>query len=88
MDAAQHYKDFINNALLNFTEQLVNNFLDKEGRDLSAVLRGRIYQLKDLITILGEMEIYDKMKLELLALENEGYTRTPDEGMPGITQIQ
>lgn len=89
VEAAQHYKDFINNALVNFTEQLVSNFLDKDKNDLSAVLRGRIYQLRDLLNILTEIETFDKMRTELLALENEGYTRTPEEGvMQAGMQIQ
>lgn len=89
VDAGQYYKDFINNAIITFTDQLVNNFLDKEGRDVSAVIRGRLYQLKDLLSVVLEMDTYDKMKTELMALENEGYTRTPEEGiMAAGMQIQ
>jgi len=32
--------------------------------------------------MLDELETYDKMKIELAALENEGFTVTPDEGLP------
>ena len=60
----------------------MNNYLDKDGHDLSAVIRGRLYQLKDVVGILAEIDTYDKMKIELVALENEGYTRTPEEGLP------
>lgn len=56
--------------------------MDEKGRDLSAVIRGRLFQLKEIVGIVAEMDSYDKMKQELLALENEGYKTTPDEGLP------
>jgi len=60
-------------------EQLANNFLDKDKNDLTPIIRGRIYAFKEVMTFLDELETYDKMKLELLALENEGFTAGPDE---------
>lgn len=56
--------------------------MDEKGRDLSAVIRGRLFQLKEIVGIVAEIDSYDKMKQELLALENEGYKATPDEGLP------
>ena len=82
VEEAKYYKEFINQAIVIFTEQLVNNFLDKEGHDLSAVIRGRLYQLKDVIGIVNEIDTFDKMRIELMALENEGYVKTPEEGLP------
>lgn len=56
--------------------------MDEKGRDLSAVIRGRLFQLKEIVGIVAEIDSYDKMKQELLVLENEGYKATPDEGLP------
>jgi len=56
--------------------------MDDKGRDLSAVIRGRLYQLKDIMGIVTEIDSYDNMKRELLDLENQGYKATPDEGLP------
>lgn len=69
-------------AIVTFSDQLVNNFLDDKGHDLSAIIRGRLYQLKDVMSIVEEIDTFDKMRTELLALENEGFTATPDEGLP------
>ena len=82
MPESEYYKKFLGDAIITFSDQLINNFMDDKGRDLSAVIRGRLYQLKDVISIVAEMESYDKMKEELMALENEGYKATPDEGLP------
>jgi hypothetical protein len=82
MPEADFYKRFLGDAIITFSDQLINNFMDDKGRDLSAVIRGRLYQLKDVIGIVTELESYDKMKEELMALENEGYKATPDEGLP------
>lgn len=84
---AEYYKDFIRQAIVSFTQQLVDNYLDKDKNDLSAVIRGRLYQLKDVMGIVEEFDTYDKMRIELLSLENEGYVRGPEEGQAG-TQIQ
>jgi hypothetical protein len=83
---AIHYKRFLGDAIITFSDQLLNNFIDKEGRDLSPVIRGRIYQLKDVMSIVEEIDTFDKMKIELLSLENEGYKATPDEGI--LAQVQ
>lgn len=80
---AEHYKKFIQDAIISFTDQLVNNYLDQKDHDLSMVIRGRLYQLKDVIGIIAEFDTYDKMKIELLSLENEGYVKGPDEGQAG-----
>jgi hypothetical protein len=56
--------------------------MDEKGRDVSAVIRGRLYQLKDIISLNNELESHDKMRRELAQLEEEGYTATPDEGLP------
>lgn len=56
--------------------------MDEKGRDLSAVIRGRLFQLKEIVGIVAEMDSYDKMKQELMDLENQGYKATPDEGLP------
>lgn len=82
MPEAIHYKRFLGDALITFSDQLINNFLDNKDRDLSSVIRGRIYQLKDIMTIVEEIDTFDKMKIELLSLENEGYRATADEGIP------
>lgn len=67
---------------MTFADQLTNNFMDDKGRDVSSIIRGRLYQLKEIVGIVEELETYDKMKLELGALENEGFKATPDEGLP------
>lgn len=54
--------------------------MDAKGHDLSAVIRGRLYQLKEVVGIVEELDSYDKMKTELLVLENEGFKATPEEG--------
>lgn len=82
VDAALPYKKFIGDAVIAFSDQLINNFLDDKGRDMSAVIRGRLYQLKDILSVTEEIDTFDKMKQELLALENEGYKATPEEGFP------
>jgi hypothetical protein len=82
MPESEFYKKFLGDAIITFSDQLINNFMDDKGRDLSAVIRGRLYQLKDVVSIVSEMESYDKMREELMALENEGYKATPDEGLP------
>lgn len=82
MPEAEIYKKFLGDAVITFSDQLINNFMDEKGRDLSAVIRGRLFQLKEIVGIVAEMDSYDKMKQELLALENEGYKTTPDEGLP------
>ena len=79
MPEAEYYKKFLFDGIVSFTEQLVNNFMDKDGHDLSPVLRGRLYQLKEVIGIVEEIDSFDKMRLELTALESEGYKATPDE---------
>jgi hypothetical protein len=76
------YKKFLGDAIITFSDQLINNFMDDKGRDLSAVIRGRLYQLKDIVGIVNELETFDKMKEELMALENEGYKASSDEGLP------
>jgi len=82
VDAADYYKKFLQDAIVTFADQLTNNFMDDKGRDLSAVIRGRLYQLKDIMGIVTEIDSYDNMKRELLDLENQGYKATPDEGLP------
>jgi plasmid replication initiation protein len=56
--------------------------MDDKGRDVSSVIRGRLYQLKEIIGLGEELDSYDRMKSELAALENEGYKASPDEGLP------
>lgn len=77
-----HYKKFLGDAIITFSDQLINNFMDDKRNDLSPVIRGRLYQLKEVIGLVEEMETYDKMRSELMSLENEGYKATPDEGLP------
>lgn len=80
VDVAIHYKKFLGDAIITFSDQLINNFMDAKGHDLSAVIRGRLYQLKEVVGIVEELDSYDKMKTELLVLENEGFKATPEEG--------
>ena len=82
MPEAEHYLKFLGDGIITFSDQLINNFMDDKGRDLSAVIRGRLYQLKDIMSIVAEIETFDKMKAELLDLENQGFKATPDEGLP------
>ena len=82
VDAADYYKKFLGDAVITFSDQLINNFMDDKGRDLSAVIRGRLYQLKDILELATQLDDYDKMRQELMSLENEGFKATPDEGLP------
>lgn len=82
VDAAMFYRKFLGDAVISFSDQLINNFMDEKGRDVSPIIRGRLYQLKDILGIADELDSYDRMKAELLALENDGYKATPDEGLP------
>jgi len=56
--------------------------LDDKKNDLSPIIRGRLYAFGEILGIPDEMDSYDKMKAELMALENEGFKATPDEGLP------
>lgn len=67
-------------AIVSYADQLVNSFIDSKGNDVSAILRGRLYQLKDIVALNEEIDSYEKMKIELYHLENEGFKATPEEG--------
>ena len=79
---AEFYKEFLTGAIEAYTKELVHNFLDDKKNDLSPIIRGRLYAFGEILGIPDEMDSYDKMKAELMALENEGFKATPDEGLP------
>lgn len=75
---AEHFKTYLSGSLAALMEQLANNYMDEKDRDVSLVIRGRIYMLKDILDITGQLDSYDKMKRELVDLEGEGYkTKEP-----------
>ena len=55
--------------------------MDKDKNDLSAIIRGRLYAFKEVLTLPEELDKYDQMKMELMALENEGFTPLPGENI-------
>jgi len=70
---AEHFKNYINGSIKSLENQLLNNFMDEKGRDVSAVIRGRLYMLKDIMELDEQAGNYDKLKKELMELEAQGY---------------
>jgi hypothetical protein len=73
VDTAKYFNNYLTESVVTFTGELINNFLDSKGQDLSSVIRGRLYMLKDLIDVVNQLDDYDKMKRELDELEQAGY---------------
>jgi hypothetical protein len=85
-EAGQHFIKYIESWTQIYLNELNNNYLTKDGRDTSDIIRGRLRQLQEIYKLPDEMKDLEKMKAELFQLENEGYTSEHDpKNMQSIT---
>ena len=75
-DAATHYTKFLEDLTALYLTELANNYLNDKREDVSDVIRGRLFQIKEILGIPEQLKVIDKIKAELAQLEAEGYTKS------------
>jgi len=75
-DAATHYTKFLEDLTALYLTELANNYLNDKREDVSDVIRGRLFELKEILGIPEQLKAIDKIKAELAQLEAEGYTKS------------
>ena len=71
---AVFYVEFLEGLREVYRNQLVHNHLDEKDRDVSPAIRGRVYELEDLLALPDQLDTVENLQKELKALEIEGYT--------------